>query len=68
VKTRALVGIVALSAVMAGCAVVPAEPVPVSAGVYVGTPAPVVVARPAVVYPAYGYGYYGYGPRHYRRW
>ncbi len=64
-KTRALVGIVALSAVMAGCAVVPAEPVPVSAGVYVGTPAPVVVARP--VYPAYGYGYYGYGPR-YRRW
>jgi hypothetical protein len=51
---------------MAGCAVVPAQPVPVSAGVYVGTPAPVVVApRPAVVYPAYGY--YGYGPR-YRHW
>jgi hypothetical protein len=55
---------------MTGCAVVPMEPGPVSAGVYVGSPAPVVVA-PAVVYPSYGYYGYGrgYGPRrHYRHW
>ena len=70
-KTRALVGILAVSALMTGCAIVPAEPVPVSAGIYVGSPAPVVVSQPAVVYPSYGYygrgpGYRrGYGPRHY---
>lgn len=39
--------------VLAGCAVYPAEPPGVYAGVYVSPP-------PVVVYRPYYYGYYGY--------
>jgi hypothetical protein len=57
----------ALSVLATGCAVVPAEPMPVSAGVYVNAPPAVVVApRPVYAYPSYGY--YGYGYRHHRHW
>jgi hypothetical protein len=57
-------GLLAVSAILGGCAVVPAYPEPVvSGGVYVNQP-------PVVVAPAYGYAYPaypGYRYRHHRR-
>lgn len=56
-------GLVALSAILGGCAVVPAYPtdVGVSAGVYVN--------QPVMVAPVYAYGYPRYRHhRHYRHY
>ena len=61
-------GLLALSALMAGCAVVPAYPpeVGISAGVYVNPPPPVVVG-PVYAYPAYpAYRHYRHPRRYYR--
>jgi hypothetical protein len=68
-RTASIKGALAViaAASLGGCAIVPAEPMPVYAGpppaVYaVPAPPPVVVVRP--------YGYYGYyrGGRYWRRW
>ena len=52
-------------AILAGCAVVPAEPV----GYYGGPPVAYAVPAPVVVSPSVSFGYYrGYGHRGWRHW